>query len=51
MALGKQSKIHRSSRTGITSEIYVTTFPCLRGLISFSNNNNNMEPLPAILLY
>jgi len=38
------------------SEIYVTTFPCLRGLISFTNNNNNnnnnnMEPLPAMVLY
>jgi len=32
------------------SEIYVTTFPCLRGLISFTNNNN-MESLPAIILH
>jgi len=51
MALGKQSKIHKSSRTGIMSEIYVTTFPCLIELISFSNSNNNMETPPAILLY
>jgi len=32
------------------SEIDVTTFPCLRRLISFTNNNN-MEPFPAIVLY
>jgi len=32
------------------SEIDVTTFPRLRRLISFTNNNN-MEPLAGIVLY